>query len=223
MEHHGGRSSLRNAARTLAEQDETCRILLATHGTPRLPPKPRVDERFRSVASSITAQQVSGLAAAAIFQRVVNVVGNEFTPQRVLEVGTDELRTAGLSRAKATSMVDLATHCLDRSVDLAALGRMTDEAVIEMLTRVRGIGPWTAQMVLLFDLRRLDVWPTTDLGVRVGYANAFDLVETPTAVELMSLGERFSPYRSVVAWWCWRSTGPDDRRRAQRQALRPND
>lgn len=213
-------TGLSAAAHALAEIDNTCRVLLETHGVPRLPPRPRVDERFRSLASSITAQQVSGSAAAAIFQRVVNLVGDDFTPERILELGSDELRTAGLSRAKAVSIVDLATHCLDGSVDMAALGRMDDGSVIEMLTQVRGIGPWTAQMVLLFDLRRLDVWPSTDLGVRVGYSNAFELPEIPTAGELELLGQRFAPYRSVLAWWCWRSTGQDDGRRARRQAAR---
>lgn len=206
----------------LAENHRVCRVLLETHGVPRLPPKPRVSDRFRSLASSITAQQVSGSAATAIFQRVVNLVGSDFTPERILELGSDELRTAGLSRAKAVSIVDLATHCLDGSVDLAALGRMSDDDVTKMLTRVRGIGPWTAQMVLLFDLHRLDVWPSTDLGVRVGYAKAFDLSVTPSASELDALGARFSPYRSVVAWWCWRSVAPDDGRRSRRQSLEPD-
>lgn len=221
MDRRSRESSLRSAAITLAKSNDTCRILLETHGVPRLPPKPLVAERFRSLASSITAQQVSGSAATAIFQRVVNLVGGDFTPERILEIGSDELRTAGLSRAKALSMVDLATHCMEGSVDLSALGRMTDDEVIDMLTLVRGIGPWTAQMVLLFDLRRPDVWPSTDLGVRVGYANAFDLPETPTAAELEVLGEQFAPYRSVVAWWCWRSAAPDDGRRSRRQSLEP--
>lgn len=216
-------SDLRLAAEALAGADEVCRRLLLTHGVPRLPPRPRVAERFRSLASSITAQQVSGSAATAIFQRVVDLVGVEFGPDRILELGVDELRTAGLSRAKAASMVDLAAHCKDGSVDLTALGRMGDDDVVEMLTRVRGIGPWTAQMVLLFDLRRPDVWPTTDLGVRVGYANAFALEDTPTPAELEELGAPFAPYRSVLAWWCWRSTGQDDGRRAKRQSLEPAD
>lgn len=208
-------------AQYLADLDPTCRRLHETHGVPTLPPIPRVSERFRSLASSITAQQVSGKAANAIFQRVIDLVGTEFTPERIIDLGVDDLRSAGLSRSKAVSITDLATHCLDGSVDLAAMGRMRDDEVISMLTRVRGIGVWTAQMVLLFDLRRLDVWPNTDLGVRVGYANAFGLPTTPSAAELAPLGEPFAPYRSIVAWWCWRATGQDDGRRARRQALQP--
>lgn len=221
MSRRGTNRDLLDAAQTLADRDPTCRDLLEAHGVPKLPPIPHMSERFRSLASSITAQQVSGKAANAIFQRVVDLVGAEFSAERITELGVDELRTAGLSRAKAASITDLATHCLDGSVDLRAIGRMEDADVIEMLTRVRGIGVWTAQMVLLFDLRRLDVWPNTDLGVRVGYANAFDLSTTPSAVELATLGEPFAPYRSIMAWWCWRSTGMDDGRRARRQALEP--
>jgi 3-methyladenine DNA glycosylase/8-oxoguanine DNA glycosylase len=81
---------------------------------------------------------------------------------------------------------------------------MDDAAVIEHLTVVRGIGPWTAQMFLLFDLRRLDVWPTGDYGVRAGFARAFGLPELPSERKLAALGEPFAPYRSVLAWWCWR-------------------
>lgn len=194
--------------------------LLDAHGPPTLPPLPRRADRFRSLASSITAQQVSGRAAAAIFQRVLDTVGDDFTPARVASLGPDALRGAGLSRTKAESMVDLALHCLDGSVRLEEMGAMDDDAVIDMLVQVRGIGVWTAQMVLLFDLRRIDIWPTGDLGVRAGFAQAFDLTTMPTPGELDILGDPFSPFRSVMAWWCWRATGARQDGRAERQALR---
>ncbi len=89
-------------------------------------------------------------------------------------------------------------------IRLDAVGRMPDDEVVAMLTQARGVGPWTAHMFLLFDLHRLDVWPTGDYGVRVGYGRAYGLDEPPTPKELDALGERFRPYRSVAAWYCWR-------------------
>ena len=101
-------------------------------------------------------------------------------------------------------MLDLATRSAEGTVRLERIGRLDDEEVIAHLTVVRGIGRWTAQMFLLFHLRRLDVWPTGDLGVRVGFARAYDLAAPPTPRELDDLGDAAAPYRSVLAWWCWR-------------------
>jgi 3-methyladenine DNA glycosylase/8-oxoguanine DNA glycosylase len=92
-------------------------------------------------------------------------------------------------------------------VRLERIGRLSDEEVVEELVQVKGIGPWTAEMFLIFTLRRLDVWPVGDYGVRVGYARAYGLAETPTAKELMPLGDRFRPYRTVATWYCWRVAG----------------
>ena len=221
MSRRASRADWAQASVDLSRRNAVAARLFATHGPPDLPPVPKRSERFRSLASSITAQQVSGKAAESIFQRVVNLVGDDFSPQRVLDLGPETLRTAGLSGSKAISVVDLATHCVDGSVHLEDMGRMDDDDVIDMLVQVRGIGVWTAQMVLLFDLRRLDVWPTGDLGVRVGFGRAFELETSPTPSELLEMGEQFAPYRSVMAWWSWRSTGPPTEstsRRAQRQA-----
>jgi 3-methyladenine DNA glycosylase/8-oxoguanine DNA glycosylase len=115
------------------------------------------------------------------------------------------MRAAGLSGAKAASILDLAQRVDAGLLDLTTLGRLSDAAVTEALTRVRGIGPWTADMFLIFALRRLDIWPTGDLGVRVGFGRAFALPETPTAPQLAPLGDPFRPYRSVLAWYCWRA------------------
>ena len=112
---------------------------------------------------------------------------------------------AGLSGAKTAALVDLATKCADGTVRLERIGRMADAEVIDHLTVVRGIGPWTAQMFLLFDLRRLDVWPTGDYGVRAGFARAFGLDDDADRARARRSSARpFAPYRSVLAWWCWR-------------------
>ena len=117
----------------------------------------------------------------------------------------EALRGAGLSGAKAASILDLATKVEEGLVELDRVARLPDDEVVRELVLVRGIGEWTAHMFLMFQLGRLDVWPTLDLGVRTGYARMFGLAEPPTSKELAPLGDRFRPYRSLVAWWCWRA------------------
>ena len=101
-------------------------------------------------------------------------------------------------------MLDLARHVADGTLTLDRAGRMGDDEIMSQLVQVRGIGPWTAHMFLLFTLQRLDVWPSGDYGVRTGYGIAYGMAEPPTSKELDELGERFRPYRSVAAWYCWR-------------------
>jgi DNA-3-methyladenine glycosylase II len=127
-------------------------------------------------------------------------------PEPLLALSDETLRAVGLSRAKVISLRDLAAKVLDGTVVLSprGLARQSDEEVTARLTNVRGIGPWSAEMFLIFQLRRLDVWPVGDLGVRRGYGLAWD-VPMPTARQLAPLGDRFRPYRTVVAWYCWRA------------------
>lgn len=198
------RPAWRAAAEDLAGRDPVLAALHRRHGAPRLGPGAAPSLRFAALAESIAYQQLAGRAAATIWGRVTSAVGEPFTAAAVLATPVDELRGAGLSGAKTAALVDLATKCADGTVRLERLGRLADEQVIEHLTVVRGIGPWTAQMFLLFDLRRLDVWPTGDYGVRAGFARAFGLAELPSERELAALGAPFAPYRSVLAWWCWR-------------------
>jgi 3-methyladenine DNA glycosylase/8-oxoguanine DNA glycosylase len=134
------------------------------------------------------------------------VVGLPFTPEAVLAAGDEALRGAGLSRAKLLALRDLALHIADGRLDVRRLGRVDDDAVIASLVPVRGVGRWTAEMFLIFGLHRLDVWPVTDLGVRHGYAAAHDLGEMPEPAGLVAEGERFRPFRSIAAWYCWRAS-----------------
>ena len=172
------------------------------------PPVPRRGappaRRFEALASSIAYQQLAGRAAATIWARVKGAVGEPFTPDAVLATDPEVLRAAGLSGAKTAALLDLALKSSDGTLRLDRIARLGDTAVIDHLTVVRGIGPWTAQMFLMFDLRRLDVWPTGDYGVRAGFAKAFGMDAMPTEKELAVLGEPYAPYRSVVSWWCWR-------------------
>lgn len=200
-----------SAAEELAARHEVPAAMLERHGPPRLRPGAAPARRFEALASSIAYQQLAGRAAEVIWSWVLAAVGDPFTPEAVLAAGHDVLRATGLSTAKTTSLLDLATKVRDGVVRLDRIGRLPDAAVVEHLTVVRGIGTWTAQMFLLFELRRLDVWPAGDLGVRVGFARAFGMDAAPTEREMAPLGEPFAPYRSVLAWWCWREVDTDSR------------
>ena len=129
----------------------------------------------------------------------------EVTPDALLALSDETLRAVGLSAAKVRSLRDLATKVLEGTVVVAPrrLGRQSDEKITRRLTTVRGIGPWSADMFLMFQLRRLDVWPVVDLGVRQGYALIWSLPTAPEPTHLEELGEGFRPYRSIVARYCW--------------------
>ncbi|MGH9029109.1 MAG: DNA-3-methyladenine glycosylase family protein [Acidimicrobiales bacterium] len=193
------------AARELAARDPVFAELVQTVGLPRL--RPPLESHFAALARSVLYQQLAGSAAAAIHRRLVEALGGSVTPEALLALAPETLRAAGLSANKAASLKDLARRTLDGTVVLEprGLARESDDEVIERLTSVRGIGRWTAQMFLLFQLRRLDVWPTGDLGVRRGFGLAWG-IQMPSAKELEPLGEPFVPYRSVAAWYCWRAT-----------------
>ncbi|MFN2608456.1 MAG: DNA-3-methyladenine glycosylase [Acidimicrobiales bacterium] len=166
--------------------------------------RPRAADPYAALVRSIVYQQLAGRAAAAIHGRFVAAVGDAGpTPEAVLATPEETLRAAGLSAAKVASILDLSARVVDGRVDLAHVSRLGDEDIVAQLSAVRGIGEWTAQMFLMFQLRRLDVWPTADLGVRRGYALVHGLAESPTPKALGPLGDLYLPYRSVAAMWCW--------------------
>jgi DNA-3-methyladenine glycosylase II len=192
------------AAAILAERDPVMRRLIAEAGPPRL--RPPTQTHIESLVRAIVYQQLAGAAASAIHGRLVAALGGEVTTERLLSLPADTLRAAGLSANKAASLQDLAGKVRDGAVvlDPAGLRAESDDEVVARLSTIRGIGKWTAEMFLMFQLRRLDVWPTGDLGVRKGFGLAWG-IPTPTAKQLEPLGEPYRPYRSVVAWYCWRA------------------
>lgn len=196
--------SLTAATDLLAASHPEVAHLRRRHGPLRLGPKPRVEERFKWLAESIVYQQVTGKAAATVWARVERILGGTVTPEAILAAGEAKVRSAGLTGAKTAALLDLADRTAGSELDLAATGRLDDEAVIEHLVTVRGIGRWTAEMFLIFALRRLDVWPVDDLGVRKGYAGVFGLSALPAARDLAPLGEPFRPFRTVMTLYCWR-------------------
>ncbi len=196
--------SVADATALLVARDPVLAGLVDRHGhAPRRRPV-RVDRRFESLAEAIVYQQLAGRAAATIHGRFVAALDGAVTPQSVLAASDEDLAACGLSRAKAASIRDLADHVASGRIALDRMGRLSDAEVVDHLTQVRGIGPWTAQMFLLGTLGRLDVWPTGDYGVRAGFGRAWGLPDLPSPKELDELGEPFRPYRSLVAWYCWR-------------------
>jgi DNA-3-methyladenine glycosylase II len=192
-------------ARELARRDRVLRLALKTHGVPELRRARPNRTHFAELARSICYQQLAGKAAAAIHGRFDALFDGEPTPAAVLAVSMEDLRGVGLSGSKATSILDLAEKVDAGLVELDRMNRLPDDVVVRELTLVRGIGEWTAHMFLMFQLGRLDVWPTGDYGVRNGYSKMYDLPEMLTPKVLEAEGERFHPYRSLVAWWCWRA------------------
>jgi DNA-3-methyladenine glycosylase II len=156
---------------------------------------------------AIVYQQLAGAAARAIHGRLVASMDGNVGPEALLALTDGQLRTVGLSAAKVRSLRDLAAKALDGTVVLSprGLSRQPDDEIVERLSTIRGIGRWSAEMFLMFQLRRLDVWPVGDHGVRRGYGLAWK-IPTPSARELQPLGDPYRPYRTVVAWYCWRAS-----------------
>jgi DNA-3-methyladenine glycosylase II len=196
--------SYASAAAILAERDPVMRRLVAEAGPATV--RPPAETHFEALVRAIVYQQLAGRAAAAIHGRLIGALGGQVAPERLMALPDEALRAAGLSGSKTASLRDLAAKVLDGTVvlDPAGLRAESDAEVVDRLSTVRGIGKWTAEMFLMFQLRRLDVWPTGDLGVRKGFGLAWG-IPTPTAKELEPLGDPYRPYRSVVAWYCWRA------------------
>jgi DNA-3-methyladenine glycosylase II len=192
------------AARILADRDPVIAKLISDAGPMRL--RRAEMSPFAALVRAIVYQQLAGPAARAIHGRLVAALDGEVEPAALLALSDETLRAVGLSANKVLSMRDLAAKVLDGTVVLSprSLSRRSDEEITTRLSAVRGIGRWSAEMFLIFQLRRLDVWPVGDLGVRRGYGLAWH-VPTPTARELEPLGDPYRPYRTVVAWYCWRA------------------
>jgi DNA-3-methyladenine glycosylase II len=166
---------------------------------------PRDPDHFVDLMETVVYQQLAGAAAAKIWSRVAALFPDGITPEAVTAIPDESFRGAGLSGNKTASVRDLATKVLDGTVPLDGINRLRDDDIVDRLSAVRGIGRWTAEMFLIFQLRRLDVWPVEDYGVRKGWAVAYGLPEPLKPRELMVQGDRFRPYRTVAAWYCWRA------------------
>ena len=196
------RTSLKAAIDDVAQRDPVMANLVALVGPIKHRPR-NPDGQFGALVRAIVFQQLAGAAARAIHLRVRALVDGDLTPEALALVPDDALRAAGLSANKLASIRDLSAKVREGIVVLDASSRRSDDDIVARLITVRGIGRWTAEMFLMFELRRFDVWPVDDLGVRQGYGLAWGLPAAPSAKELAPRGETFRPYRSVVARYCW--------------------
>ena len=167
------------------------------------------DPGFETLVKSIVYQQLSGRVAAVIFGRLVKAAGGPLTPENILKMRPARMRAIGLSRQKAIYIRDLARHTRDGRVVFEELAALDDTAVIERLTQVKGIGVWTVHMFLIFALRRADILPTGDLGIRNAMRKAYGMAELPTPAEMEIMAKRWRPYCSVASWYLWRSLEGD--------------
>ena len=198
----------RKAVRELSQRDPRLAALVESVGRPSVELR---ESTFGTMAQAVAYQQLAGAAASAIWARVRTLFPDDeaIDAAAFLRKRDATYRKAGLSRAKIESIKDLARHVTRGDFDPADFYNQSDDEVTTALTRVWGIGQWTAQMHLIFSLGRLDVWPVLDLGVRNGWGK-FQREKAPTAKELLPLGDRYRPYRSVVAWYMWRVHDVED-------------
>ncbi|HTT63850.1 MAG TPA: hypothetical protein VMG35_18485 [Bryobacteraceae bacterium] len=165
---------------------------------------------FETLVKSIVYQQLSGRVAQVIFERLVAAVpGRLLTPAGILALRPARMRALGLSKQKTAYIRDLARLTRDGIVDFGKMPSLPDEEVIAELTKVKGVGLWTAHMFLIFALRRTNVLPSGDLGIRAAIRKAYGLAELPKPGEIEILGERWHPYCTVAAWYLWRSLEPN--------------
>ena len=199
----------RTAVRHLRASDPALARVIAAVGPCRLEREIRTTHSvFGALAEAIVYQQLTGKAAATIYGRVRALCPPRtgLTPERVLTLTDAMLRGAGLSRAKTLALQDLARKTVDGTVpSLAAIRRLDDATIVERLTGVRGIGRWTAEMLLMFRLGRPDVLPVDDYGIRKGFAVVMRKRALPSRAEVEARGDRWRPYRTVASWYLWRA------------------
>jgi DNA-3-methyladenine glycosylase II len=195
----------RAALAHLRKVDPILGEIITRVGPYRLVPH-RTGTHYHALVRSIVFQQLSGKAADTIHRRLCELYpGKNPRAELVLATSDELLRGAGLSRQKIGYLRDLATRVTERSLPLAHLGRLTDDAIIEHLVQVKGIGKWTAQMFLMFRLGRPDVLPDLDLGIQTAIKRAYGLRKRPMPKDVLRIGKKWRPYASAACWYLWRS------------------
>ncbi len=194
------------AIRHLKQSDSILGAVIRRVGTYTIEYSP---PEFSTIVRCITYQQLSGKAALKVYRRLEEAAGGHgsVTAAAVLALRPDEMRSIGLSHRKVEYIREFARACQSGEIDLAALESMPDEAVMKRLTSCRGIGPWTVHMYMIFALRRPDVLPTGDLGVRVAMRKLYGLNALPGPPEMEAIAAPWRPYATVATWYLWRSLG----------------
>ena len=194
------------ATRHLAKVDPRLATVIQEVGPHRVSPQ---RGRYAALCRSIVGQQLSTKAAATIFGRFKAACGGWVTPERVARLSDRELRAAGFSGSKVLSVRDLTRAVEERTLRLESLGRLDNEAIAQQLLPIRGIGPWSVDMFLIFVLARPNVLPVGDLGIQNAIARMHSLKKRPTAKRMFELTDAWQPYRSVGSWYLWRSLDTD--------------
>lgn len=194
---------IKAAQRHLRKNDETMKEIMRRVGPFTLKPQ---RERFNILVRSIVSQQISTAAAKTILGRLQDAVGStKIKPEMLEGMDVEQLREVGISRQKATYLLDLRDKCTDGTVKLAKFTKLDDELIIAELTQIKGIGRWTAEMFLIFCLGRLNVFPYDDLGIRSAMARAYGMEEHPTRDKANDISQGWHPYCTVASWYLWRS------------------
>ena len=196
-----------SVAEHLSRADRKLAAIIKQVGACSLKPRRGV-QPWQALVRSVAFQQLNGNAAETIFNRFLALFPEtKFpTPQQIIRASDKQLHSAGLSRAKTAAIKDIAAKTIAGVVpDRRAISKLSDKEIVERLTTIRGVGPWTVEMLLMFTLGRPDVLPVTDYGVRNGFALIHGLKEFPLPKELLVYGERWRPHRSAAAWYLWRA------------------
>jgi 3-methyladenine DNA glycosylase/8-oxoguanine DNA glycosylase len=193
---------MRHAVRHLKKADPILCAIIDRVGPYRMQYR---EPTFEALARAVVFQQLNGKAARTIYDRLATAAGGTVTPESILKLTPAQMRAAGLSKQKLSYIRDLAQRTHAREVDFAALPALSDDDVVATLTKVKGIGEWTAHMFLIFALQRPNVLPTGDYGVRAAIKRAYRKRKLPTPAAMEKLAKNWHPYCSVAAWYLWRS------------------
>jgi DNA-3-methyladenine glycosylase II len=190
----------------LASRDKKLAPIIAAHPLCSIGRGDKSVTHFESLVESVISQQLAVKAAETIYLRVKKLAGGRVTPARIAMISEPDMRAAGVSGAKFRTIQGIASAALSKEIKINSLHLIeSDEEIISQLTSLWGVGPWTVDMFMMFQLGRLDIWPTGDLGVRRGWEKIYALKAEISPKELELKGEKFRPYRSIVAWYCWRA------------------
>ena len=199
-------SQMKKIAQELSAKDKRLAKVIAAHPLCTLGRNPKPVTHFEALVESVISQQLAVKAADTIYGRLRDLAKGRILPIRLAEISEVDMRAAGVSGAKYKTIQDLTQAALSKKIKINQLHEIDDDQVIfDQLTGLWGIGPWTVDMFMMHQLGRLDVWPTGDLGVRRGWEKIYALTEEIEPKALDGKGQKFRPYRSVVAWYCWRA------------------
>ena len=201
-------NAMKKIVAEISSRDKKMAKVIDSHALCTIGRNPKPVPHFESLVESVISQQLAVKAADTIYLRVKKLAGGRVIPSRIAGISEIDMREAGVSGAKFKTIQGLADAAITKGININKLHEIeSDEDIFNQLTALWGIGPWTVDMFMMFQLGRLDIWPTGDLGVRRGWEKIYALPEEITPAALEVKGEKFRPYRSVVAWYCWRALG----------------